>query len=358
MKARKAPRPRYHLPHSRLEPLKVLARRVGLNHALDFVWRHPVRELRQLAQDGGPFERQRTQTGHEAMKRAALTLPAMSTPPKGAESRVHVLTGRKFWHQSVFCIASLQSVMPFRVTPVFYSDGSLDADVAASLIRVLPWSEFVSESAITDRLEEILPTGRYPTLRSRRIEYVHLRKLTDIHVFQGHWKLVADSDLLFFRRPDAIMEWFEKPHLMAMADIVDNYGYPPEYLAALAGGSMPPRFNVGLYGLDSSIIDWDKVEYWCARQLSDFGPSYLQEQGLTAMLAAGQPARMLSDDDFVLMPDIKEGRSPGAVMHHYVNHSKRSYFQHGWRIIDERLRNGGGVSYASDTNRVGAAVEA
>lgn len=357
MNGRKVPHPTFRRQPSRLEPVKVMARRFGLHYALDFVWRHPVRELHRLAQDGGPFERRRTLTGHETMKQAALTLPALSTPPPVTECRVHILTGRKFWHQSVFCVASLNLVMPFRITPVFYSDGSLDAEVAAALSRVLPWSEFVSEEVIVDRLEDVLPAARYPTLRRRRVDYVHLRKLTDIHVLAGRWTLVADSDLLFFRRPDAVMDWFNRPHLMAMADIVDNYGYPTDYLASLAGGTMPSRFNVGLYGMESSAIDWDKVEYWCARQLSDFGPSYLQEQGLTAMLTAGQTARILPADDYVLMPDIREGRSPKAVMHHYVHHSKRSYFQHGWRIVDKGLRKSGAVSPTAVSSQTGIAAE-
>src|SRR5262249_15894655 len=85
-------------------------------------------------------------------------------------------------------------------------------------------------------------------------------------------------------------------------------------------------------------IDWTQVETWCARQLADFGPSYLQEQGLTAMLAAGRSVQVLPEADYVLMPAVREGRAQRAVMHHYVNHSKRSYFQYGWRTIDARIR--------------------
>jgi hypothetical protein len=328
----------FRRPVSPLEPLKRIGRGLGLNKVYDAVWRNPIRDLCALALDGGPVERRRTEAGHVAMREAAATLPLLSAPLIDRGSRVHVLTGERFWHQSVYCIASLQMVSDERITPVFYSDGTLDDHVKASLHRILPWAEFVDASSVGALLDDVLPISRFPTLRARREEYVHLRKLTDIHIISDGWRLVLDSDLLFFRTPAAVIEWFGRPHPMCMQDVRDNYGYPLDYLQTLVGGQLPRRFNVGLYGLDSSIIDWPQVEFWCARQIADFGYSYLQEQGLTAMLMAGVDVHVLPETEYVLMPSVSEGRVRRAVMHHYVDRSKRSFFQYGWRAIDERIR--------------------
>jgi hypothetical protein len=272
------------------------------------------------------------------MQQAAHALPPLLPPRQDHGDQVHILTGKRFWHQSVYCAASLQLVARSRITPVFYSDGSLTTDVQDRLLRVLPWAQFMPDEAIKARLDAILPTTRFPTLRKRREAYVHLRKLTDIHVAGPGWKMVLDSDMLFFREPTAMLEWFRTPRPVCMADITDNYGFPLEYLQSMVEGALPKRFNVGLYGMDSSGVDWQRLEWWCSRQLADFGPSYLQEQGLTAMLMAGKDVRTLSPEEYVLMPSIQEGRTPRAVMHHYVDVSKRSYFQHGWRIIDAKVR--------------------
>ncbi len=325
---------------SPLEPLKRLGRQVGLNTLYNSVWVHPVKNLRALAEDGGPFERQKTAAGHEEMREAAKTLPSIQSPALDRGSRVHILTGERFWHQSVYCVASLQLVSHERITPVFYSDGSLNSSVKSHIRSIAPWSEFVEDSAINARLDLTLPHARFPTLRSRRESYVHLRKLTDIHTFAGSWKLVLDSDLLFYRTPSALIKWFDDPKPMHMLDVVDNYGYPLDYLESLAGAPLPRRLNVGVCGLDSGSIDWDRVEYWCKAQLDDFGPSYLQEQGLTAMIMASQNLSVLPEADYILMPRVHEGRTPRAIMHHYVHSSKRSYFQYGWRILDRRLRAG------------------
>jgi hypothetical protein len=322
-----------------MDTLKYAGRKLGLNRLYDVVWRHPIRNLHSLARDGGPYERRKTNLGHEAMRGAASTLPTLVPPSTNNEDRVHILTGQRFWHQSVYCAASLQLVCDHQITPVFYSDGSLTEEVKVSLQRVLPWAEFKTTEAIDAQLDLVLPTSRFPSLRGRRQSYVHLRKLTDVHIFPSTWNLVLDSDLLFFRTPTAMLDWFRSPHPMCMADIKDNYGFPLDYLQSMVDGPLPKRFNVGLCGIDSRTVDWDRLEYWCARQMADFGPSYLQEQGLTAMLMAGKTVHTLAEQDYILMPRLKEGRSPRAVMHHYVDVSKRSYFQHGWRQIDARIRS-------------------
>jgi hypothetical protein len=318
--------------------LKSLARSGGLVRVYDFAFRNPTRYLRKLASDGGPIQRQRTESGHAAMRNAAASLPTIVPSRIDRGSRVHMLTGENFWHQSVYCIASLQMVMDERITPYFYSDGSLCDSTKTRILHVLPWAEFVGSEQIEAQLDAILPFAQFPMLRTRRQSYVHLRKLTDLHIFPEAWKLVLDADMLFFRPPAEMLKWFQRPHQMFMMDIKDNYGYPLEYLRSLVGSPLPARVNVGLYGLESSAIDWKRLERWCALQIEDFGPSYLQEQGLTAMLMAGKHARPLPEEDYVLMPKLREGRARRAVMHHYVHHSKRSYFQYCWREIDTRIR--------------------
>jgi hypothetical protein len=157
--------------------------------------------------------------------------------------------------------------------------------------------------------------------------------LTDLHVGQEDWGMVLDSDMLFFDEPTELIEWFNKPYAFFMQDIADAYGYSTGLLANLSQSPVLSKVNVGLYGLDRAAIDWDRIEYWCKEQLDSEGPSYLQEQGLTALELTAQHALGLSETRYQLMPALAEGQSPTAVMHHYVAHSKRSYFQTCWRQV-------------------------
>lgn len=314
-----------------------LARSLGLGRAALALYHRPVGLVRKSIAEGGPFEQWRTELDRRAMVDTARRLPLIIAPPFDRGARVAFLTGKAYWYQTLFCFASLQAQMPERITPLIYEDGTLTTEARAHILRVVPWAELIGADAIEERLDRLLPTASFSTLRAKRLDYPHLRKLTDIHLFAPGWTLVMDSDMLLFRQPHALESWFNDPQAIFMQDVFSAYGYSKALMAELAGGEMPDRINVGLYAFHSSSIDWDRVEYWCRRQLEREGPSYVQEQALTALLLASVGAKALPAADYVVLPSLAEGRAPTAVLHHYVAHSKRSYFQHGWRHVLDRL---------------------
>ena len=313
------------------------ARSLGLGRAAFALYHRPVGFVRKSIAEGGPWQQHRTEIGRRAMVSAAERLPPFAMPEMDGGARVTFLSGDKYWYQTLFCFASLQSHSAERITPVIVDDGTLVADVRQLIRRVVPWAEFVALDVVEACLDRQLPVSRYPSLRARRREYAHLRKLIDIHLGAPGWTLVLDSDMLFFRRPDAVLDWFRDSRPIFMQDIGTMYGYSQALMEELAGGPVPARVNVGLYALHGPSIDWDRVEFWCRSQIEREGPHYLQEQGLTALLLAGGQAKPLSTIDYVVMPSLGEGRSATAVLHHYVAQSKRSYFQHGWRHVAARL---------------------
>jgi hypothetical protein len=140
--------------------------------------------------------------------------------------------------------------------------------------------------------------------------------------------------MLFFRRPDLLLAWLEAPaRPVHMTDVHDAYGYSRTLMDSLAGAPIPRRLNVGLCGLRSDELDWDRLESWCHSLQDAEGTSYYQEQALAAMWLAGRECVAAPAEDYVLMPNEDEARHPRAVMHHYVHLSKRGYFRHGWRHI-------------------------
>ncbi len=201
----------------------------------------------------------------------------------------------------------------------------------------MPAARVVWRAEIEARLDAHLPAARFPALRARRLTYPHLRKLTDIHVGQEGWRLVLDSDMLFFRPPRLVLDWLAAPDRpLHMIDIEPSYGYSDELLAELAGGPVPELINVGFLGLRSDSLGWDRMEYACQTMIEREGTSYFQEQALSALLLAGQPCTVAPKEDYVVLPSLAEGARPTAILHHYVAESKRSYFQHGWRIVAGR----------------------
>jgi hypothetical protein len=296
-------------------------------------WHRPFNRLRDCLREGGPLEQRRTEHGRHEMEAAAHILPVLP-PGTGRTVELHLLTGRRFWYQTAFCLWSFAHQSGRPLAPVIYDDGTLTEEFRTALARLFPATRFVTKAETIVRLDEYLPAGRFPVLRERWLNYPNIRKLTDPHVGRSGWKLVLDSDLLFFRSPSLLLDWTDRPDRPLHAvDCETSYGYPGPLLNQLAGAPVADLVNVGLTGLDGGVLDWEKLESWCRTLLERAGASYYLEQALIAMLVAGRDCTVAPAAEYITLPRPPEAIACRATMHHYVAHSKRWYFQQNWRRV-------------------------
>jgi hypothetical protein len=314
-------------------PTRSFLRQLGLGRAVYRLWHAPLGALKTSIAAGGPIEQWRDRQAHAAMRAAAARLAPPQLPSADpAWPEVHFLTGGKFWDQTALCLLTLQAHAGCSLRAVFHDDGSVDATVAARLGRIFPHARWRRPAETTAALDLHLAAARHPVLRERWRTYPNLRKLIDVHVGERGWKLVLDSDMLFFRRPDFLLDWLRAPDRpLHLVDVKDSYGYSRPLLESLAGAPLPSRLNVGICGLCSDKLDWDRLESWCRRLQETEGTSYYLEQALVAMLCAGCRCAVAPVDDYQVLPQEAECRAPRAVLHHYVAGSKRGYYRHAWR---------------------------
>jgi hypothetical protein len=144
--------------------------------------------------------------------------------------------------------------------------------------------------------------------------------------------------MLFFRSPDALLAWWDKPDQPClMLDCEESYGYTRPLLENLAGVSLLPSLNVGICGLDSSSIDWDQLEYWCRSLVEGEGTSYYLEQALAAMLASRCQPIVLPRADYITFPTHQQVAQGSGVLQHYVSDSKPWYFRTAWRLASKGI---------------------
>lgn len=254
--------------------------------------------------------------------------------PKKNSYDIHFLTGDRFWYQTAFCAYSMAYHSDISLRPIIYDDGSLASPYQKELRRIFPNVEIHTKVALDEKIETFLPASKFPYLRERRENYPNIRKLMDIHVCSDGWKLVLDSDMIFFKRPDTLINWLKFPQQPChMVDTETSYGYSIPFMQSLAGAPIAARVNVGICGLNSSYIDWEKLEYWCKALIEREGTHYYQEQALVAMLLAGKDCNVADEIAYDVMPDKAEVISPNAILHHYVADSKPWYFRYGWRHL-------------------------
>ncbi|MDD3180124.1 MAG: glycosyl transferase family 2 [Opitutaceae bacterium] len=311
-----------------------LARQICLGRTVYRLWHFPAGLVRDSIAAGGPMEQLRNVSGARAMAHAAATLPTSRAPACSSRPELHFLTGRRFWFQTAFCLHTLQAHAGCVFHAVFHDDGSLHPADAARLRALFPEAELRTRTDNDARVAELLPPARFPTLHAERQQpYPNFLKLTDVHAGRRGWRLVLDSDMLFFRRPDFLLTWLDAPaRPLCLRDVADAYGYPLTKMSALAGAPVPQQVNVGLCGLDSAKLDWEQLEFWARTLIARYGPRYYLEQALSAMLMAQHKTAMAPAVDYLLAPDEAECRTPRAVLHHYVGQSKRGYFRHAWRV--------------------------
>lgn len=311
-------------------PSSILSK-VGLGRILYLTWHRPRAWIKRIRAAGGLKAHLALGHARAEMEKAAGQL-APVPPATGDPLELHLLTGSRFWYQTIFCLLSFARQAGRPITPVIYDDGSLTECFRKPIIRLFPAAHFISETETIARLDALLPADRYPALRERWLNYPHIRKIINPHIGSRGWKLVVDSDLLFFRRPDKVIDWLDRPGSPLHAvDCVESYGYPRPLMEELAGHPLAPLVNVGLTGIASEEIDWARMESWTRILIERHGTSYFLEQALIAMLVAGRRCTILPAGDYVTKPGLPEALRCEAVMHHYVDDSKRWYFHENWR---------------------------
>jgi hypothetical protein len=300
-----------------------------------YLYHRPVGRIGDSIRQGGPLAQWHTEQARREMAAAAAMLPALPEFPTGPTVPLHIMTGRRFWYQTAYCLHSFARAAEATVYAELYDDGSIDAECERRLQRLGPRVRIHRQADIVARLDEFLPAARFPVLRERWRNYPNIRKLTDVHAGRSGWKLVIDSDLLFFRRPDFLLRWFALPDRPLHAvDCTESYGYSRARMERLAGAPIPPLVNVGLCGLRGDALNWEELESWCAELIAAEKTNYFLEQALVAMLMARESRRAIAPaGDYITLPPRAEVEQPRAVMHHYVAESKRWYFRSGWRHL-------------------------
>lgn len=304
-----------------------------LQELINLIYRYPKSKLKQILRMGGWLNVRAIERSRQAMEKAAtdLTCPKYAAAPP--DLAIWFLTGKKFWYQTLFCIKSLLESSQQDFLIHICDDGSLDAQQIDKIQSQVPFIQIHTKAEIEARLEQAIPRATFPYLWHKRALYPHIKKLTDIHAGSTGWKLVLDSDMLFFQRPDLMIQWLQNPDRPChIFDTQNAYGYSFALMEELAQAPISEKLNVGMIGLQSESIDWPQLENWAHTLETREGTSYYLEQALSAMLVARQPAALTGPaTEYIVMPSKEQVGGKQGTLHHYVDLSKEWYFKTAWR---------------------------
>ena len=267
------------------------------------------------------------------MERTSYNLPPVISSPGGLS--IHFLTGKQYLHQTLFCIQSLSKVTKAKFKFILIDDGSFDEKLIKRINLQLPGAEIITQEIIEQNFQRYLPENKYPYLHHKRKVYPHIKKLTDIHTIPGNlWKLVLDSDMLFWSEPKEIITWLNNPNKpLHMVDCEESYGYSTKLMADLCGYKIRSLINVGAIGLNSNKINWAKVDHWVKMLEEKEGTSYYLEQAISAMLISSTDSVVLNSKKYIVNPNKEMINNKFGTLHHYVDLSKDGYCKTAWKVL-------------------------
>ena len=305
-----------------------------LSQAKTKLYRQPKDELARMSR-WGPRAYFRCEAWKRQMEEGAWKLDPVEVTSDEPPLEIWFLTGKGFWYQSAFCAWTLAHQSGREISVSLVDDGTLSDRHEEGIRRLFPNGATVRKEEITDKVETLLPIEKFPVLRQRWVDYVNIRKLTDIHLGSTGHKLVLDSDMLFFDKPTEMLDWWdqkENDELCLMTDCEESYGYSRPLMEKLTGATIPKLLNVGVCGSSSEQMDWEKLESWSAALVEKEGTSYFLEQALVAMMAATEKHRVMPVETYITFPSRETVLNKGGILQHYVSDSKPSYFGDAWKL--------------------------
>lgn len=270
---------------------------------------------------------------------------ALTAPSPYAKQEVpfspHCLTCHDDLLMAVCSAKSLNLAVEEALPWVFHDDGSLTPEDKQLLVFQFPGCHLIDRA----KADEFFTNDKAPhlvSLAQARQKSSKLLKLADVYVFARHDRILyVDSDILFFKRPDALMDVLENgTGNYFTKDINTAYIARPEMLKELTGVRPLDCVNTGILVLNRADIALDKITHMLMKlditKRSDWvAYDHLIEQTLVAILTnvtASGASHLPREYDLCLERDPR-----GAVCRHYVGKIRDWFELEGLRaLLSER----------------------
>lgn len=247
---------------------------------------------------------------------------------KATDREVHILTGNDRLTMALWMVASWIESTGLHWRFVFHDDGNLRESQAENVRRLLPGCRVISNAESYDVMRSALI--EYPLAWKCRNLHPLCRKLFDVpHFAEGSHLLTIDTDVLFFGKPERLLQWLEKSEdaTVFLKDVADST-LPSAVLASqMLGREIVRSINTGIVAMPRSAVTLDDIEHCLSRtKIIEEDPWFI-EQSLYAMLASLRSEVELLGDEYY-MPIV--GKMPcNAVARHYMGKVRHLFYSEG-----------------------------
>ncbi len=202
--------------------------------------------------------------GRRAARHAVRRRESLSSPP--AAVSLHMVISHDMLLMGLLAMRSLEFHTRQHWAPIFHDDGSLTDDDARELLSHFPDARVIrraeADQAVSEGLRE------HPVCRENRLKHHWFLKVFDTRHYAPHERyIVLDSDIVFFRRPDFLLQWMARNDetLWLMEDTREKYSAARADLEKDMGFPLWERANSGLDLMPKAAADLTLAEKFLQR---------------------------------------------------------------------------------------------
>lgn len=230
---------------------------------------------------------------------------------------VHLLVSSKTWHAGVLAAISFEFFTKRRWQLFIHEDGSVSDSARRQIEKVFPGVHFISRPDSEELMKQYLRS--YPTCQALRQEHNLFLKFFDLPAFaSGTRMILLDSDVIFFKKPQEILEWVDaqSQECWYNEDTKEKYCIPRYELEPKLGINFWPKFNSGLVLMPLGAISLPLAERLLVTFKETAHHPQFFEQTLYALMASASNQGGALPATYEISWGLL--RSPHSICRHYV----------------------------------------
>lgn len=245
---------------------------------------------------------------------------------------IHALTSSSDWLNLVWALRSFYRFAGVNYRLCIHDDGTLPTAAFPHLRRHFPQARVIARPQ-ADAVVERLLAGYPRCLAFRKENHLALKLFDTLAFAQSERLLVFDSDLLFFRRPAALIKLLEDPSFhrnVFNADFDSAYTVSPDLVESRLGFRLQERINSGLGLVHRASLRLDWIEEFLGLPGIREGHFWRIEQTLFALCSSRWGVELLPEPDYTL--SLEPGIN-GRPFRHYVGAIRHLFYREGIRHL-------------------------
>lgn len=240
-----------------------------------------------------------------------------SLPHHGEPVSLHMVLSHDGLVMGQLTLRSLEFHSGYSWSPIIHDDGTLNDKDVTEIMTNFPDASVIRKAESDSVLHEALKD--FPHCRDNRVKHPWFLKVFDTRHYARHDRyIVIDSDIVFFRKPDFVLEWMrERPETFwFMEDTKEKYSSGRKEIEKEVGFPIWERVNSGFDLMVRPLVDLGLAEKFlerCAPMAREY--CFLEQTFFAVTGSAWGKGGKLPREYEISWTNF---RRRGAVCRHYV----------------------------------------